>query len=342
MRRRAKGTLARAWAGRLAAMAALCCALPAGRAEGPPVAVRVPQVFAAYRTSRAEPGNASIHAALEEARQAGRLSHDWQDSLDTADKQLDAIERAIAAAADVVVTDAADAEEEILALARRHPRVAFLLANAAKPQPPNVSVFEADRAAAAYLCGLVAGRTTKSNTVGVVAARHAPVVQRTVNAFLAGAREANPAVKSQVTFLDAGADQARVRAATLAQVAAGVDVIFSERAAAIAAAGETGVLAFGDLVDARAEPPEHVVTGTVWSLRPALDRVVARAAGGETRAEDLGGSCTLANGGLALAPWHGWETKLPPDLLELVEEKRAALVDGTLTLDIPAAEAAAD
>lgn len=322
-------------------VAAACCTACAGRAEDA-AAVKVPAVFAAYVTPVAEPWNAVIHAALIEARDGGRITYRWQDDLDTADKQLDAVAAAIAAKPDIVVADAADAGEELLALARHHPEVAFLLGGAERPQPPNVSVFDADLTEPAYVCGLVAGKVTKSNIVGVVAGKHAAAVHRTVNAFLKGAREANPGVKAKVTFIDAWFDPPKARAAALAQVAAGADVIFAEREGALAAAAETGVVAFGDMLDQHDEAPGHVVTGTVWNMRPVVDHAVARAAAGEVPAEDLRRFCTFAKGGVGLAPWHGWDEKLPAEVLRLVAERRAALAAGTLALDIPAAEPPAE
>jgi basic membrane protein A len=305
-------------------------------------AARVPAVFAAYATPVAEPWNAVIHAALAEAEKEGRIRYTWRDALDTAEKQIEALQRAAAEKPDIIVADAADAADEIAALAKDHPRIAFLLGGPEKPQPPNVSTFDSDLAEPAYLCGLVAGKMTKSNLVGVVAGKHDADVHRTVNAFLAGARAANPAVKVKVAFIDAWFDPPKARAAALAQVAAGADMIFAERQGAIAAAKETGVLAFGDMIDQHEEAPDHVVTGTIWNMRPVIDHVVARAAAAEVVAEDLGRFCTFAAGGVALAPWHGWEKKLPADVLRLVEEKRAALRAGTLTLEVSADEPAAE
>lgn len=304
----------------------------AGRADEPPP--RPPAVFAAYVTPVAEPWNAVIHAALVEAERAGRIRYTWQDGLDTVEKQLGGLTKAAAEKPDIILADAADAGDEIAALARSHPRIAFLLCGPEKPQPPNVSTFGSDLSEPAYLCGLVAGKMTKANTVGVVAGRHTADVHRTVNAFLAGARAANPAVKAKITFIDAWFDPPKARAAALAQVAAGADVLFAERHGALAAAKETGVLAFGDMVDQRDEAPDQVVTGTIWNMRPVLDHAIARAAAGEVGAEDLRRFCTFAKGGVALAPWHGWERKLPGEVLGLVEEKRAALEAGTLKLEI--------
>lgn len=328
-------------AGRWLLAAASCCALSVGRAEDA-APTKVPAVFAAYVTPVAEPWNAVIHAALLEARDAGRITYEWKDALDTAEKQLDAVEDAVAAKPDIVVADAADAGEELLALARHHPEVAFLMGGAAHPQPPNVSVFDADLTEPAYLCGLVAGKMTKSNVVGVVAGKHDDAVHRTVNAFLKGAREANPDVKAKATFIDAWFDPPKARAAALAQVAAGADVIFAEREGAIAAAAETGVIAFGDMLDQHGEAPGHVVTGTVWDMRPVIAHAVARAVAGEVTAEDLRPFCTFAKGGVGLAPWHGWDEKLPVEVLRLVAERRAALVAGTLALEITAEEPRAE
>ena len=315
--------------------AAACCALSGGRADDAAPA-KVPAVFAAYVTPVAEPWNAVIHAALLAARDAGRITYQWKADLGTAEKQLDAVEEAVTDKPDVLVTDAADAEEELLALARRHPGIAFLLGGAERPQPPNVSVFDADLTEPAYLCGLVAGKVTKSNVVGVVAGKHDDAVHRTVNAFLKGAREANPDVKAKVTFIDAWFDPPKARAAALAQVAAGADAIFAERAGALAAVKETGVVGFGDMLDQHEEAPGHVVTGTVWDMRTVIDHAVARVAAGETTAEDLRRFCTLAKGGAGLAAWHGWDEKLPAEVLRLVAERRAALADGTLVLEVSA------
>jgi basic membrane lipoprotein Med (substrate-binding protein (PBP1-ABC) superfamily) len=324
-------------AGRWLLAAAMCCAVGVGRADEA-ARLKVPAVFAAYVTPVAEPWNAVIHAALLEARDAGRISYQWKDDLDTAEEQLDAVAAAAADKTDIVLADAVDAAAELLALARRHPEVAFLIGGAERPQPPNVSVFDADLVEPAYLCGLVAGKVTKSNMIGVVAGKHAVAVHRTVNAFLHGAREANPAVQAKVTFIDAWFDPPKARAAALAQVAAGADVIFAERSGALAAVKETGVVAFGDMLDQHEEAPGQVVTGTVWNMRPVVEHAVAKVVAGEVPAEDLRRFCTLSKGGVDLAPWHGWEEKLPAEVLQLVAERRGALEAGTLVLEIPATE----
>lgn len=84
------------------------------------------------------------------------------------------VERAVADKTDIVIADSVDARDEILAVAKAHPGIAFLIAGAGEPQKPNVSTFDSGLVEPAYLCGLLAGRLSASNIVGVVAGRHEP------------------------------------------------------------------------------------------------------------------------------------------------------------------------
>ncbi|MFN9370251.1 MAG: BMP family ABC transporter substrate-binding protein [Planctomycetia bacterium] len=294
-----------------------------------PAAAKVPTVFAAYATSIREPWNQVIHAALRRAEQESRVRYEWKDALDTVEKQLAAVERAIADKTDIVIADSVDARDEILAVARRHPATSFLVAGAGEPQKPNVSTFDSALVEPAYLCGLLAGKLSTANSVGIVAGKHESEPHRTINAFIAGVQESNPDAKVRLDFIDSWFDPEKARAAALKQIAAGADVIFAERAGAIAAARETGVRAFGNMIDQHAEAPDHVISGTIWNMQPVVDHVVARVAAGVVEAENLRRFATLAKGGVALAPWHGHDEKLPAELLEMVRKRQAEIVAGT-------------
>ena len=322
-------------------MAATAAARTA-RSVDEPAASKVPAVFAAYATSIREPWNQVIHAALRKAEQEGRVRYEWKDALDTVEKQLAAVERAVADRTDLIFADSENARDEILAVARRHPAISFLIAGGGEPQKPNVSTFDSGLVEPAHLCGLIAGRLTKSNVVGVVAGRHGAEPHRTINAFIGGVREANRDVKVRVEFIDSWFDPEKARAAALKQIAAGADVIFAERAGALAAVRETGVRAFGNLIDQHAEAPDHVITGTIWNMQPVIDHVVARVAAGAVEAENLQRFSTLAKGGVALAPWHGQDEKLPAGLLELVRKRQAEIVAGTHVVPSDPAEPKAD
>ena len=295
-------------------------------------APRVPVVFAAYATPLEEPWNMVIHDALQSAVRGGRIRYTWQADLGTPAKIAETIRAALPGRPDIVVVDGEGGDREIREIAAANPAIVFLVGAASGPVPPNLSVFDNDLSEPAYLCGLVAGKLTKSNLVGVVCGKPEPHANRTINAYIAGAREANPAVKVKVEFIGSWFDPPKAREATLRQIAAGVDVVFAEREGAIAAAREKGILAFGNIVDQHAEAPGTVLTGPVWSMTPLVDHVVRQTAAGMIQAENLLDFSTLGRGGATLAPWHDWDDRLPPEVLQLVRERSAALKAGTFQL----------
>jgi len=315
---------------RLVAALALLLPLAAVAAAAEP---KVPVVMAFYATPLEEPWNMVIHQALQAEEQAGKIRYTWQDKLEGMPTMAAAIRAGVAAGCDMVVADATDGAAEIRAIAAAHPTVKFVVGTAAAIQQPNLSIFDSDLSEPAYLCGILAGSLTKSGVVGVVCGKTEPHVNRTINAFIVGVRDAGPGVKVKVTFIDSWFDPRKAKAAALAQIAAGADVIYAEREGAIEGAREKGVLAFGNLVDQYAEAPECVITGPVWNMTPLADYVVKKAAAGLVNAEDLQDFSTLARGGAGLAPFHGWETKLPPEVLDLLREKDRALKAGLMTLD---------
>ncbi len=296
-------------------------------------AAKVPVVVAFYATPLEEPWNMVIHTAMEMEQQAGKIRYSWKDNLAGVAPMAAAIRASLAEKPDMIVADAADGDQEIRALAAANPSIKFVIGTATQTQAPNLSIFDSDLAEPAYLCGILAGSLTKSGVVGVVCGKAEPHVNRTINAFIAGAHDAGAKVKVKVTFIDSWYDPPKAKAAALAQIAAGADVIYAEREGAIAGVKEKGVFAFGNLVDQFAEAPECVITGPVWNMTPLADYIVKKASLGVVHAEDLQDFSTLARGGAALAPFHGWETRLPLETLEVLREKDRALKAGLMTLE---------
>ena len=132
---------------------------------------------------------------------------------------------------------------------------------------------------------------------------------------------------------DSWFDPPKARQAALDQIAAGADLIYAEREGAIAAAREKGMLAFGNLLDQHGESPDTVITGPVWSMTPVVDYLISLSAAGKVYAENLVDFSTLARGNAALAPWHGWDGRLPADVMQLMREKERALKAGSLVLN---------
>ena len=161
-----------------------------------------------------------------------------------------------------------------------------------------------------------------------------PEVDRLVNAFCAGAKEANKDVKCKVTFIGSFFDPPKAKEAALAQIGAGADVLYAERFGVIEAAKDKGALAISNMSDQSSLAPETVITGPVWDMWPTVEAAVKQVKAGVYTAQDFGSFSFMAKGGAKLAPMHDWDKKLPADVKDMVDTKQKAILDGSLRVNI--------
>lgn len=240
---------------------------------------------------------------------------------------------------DVIFGDAFGNEEAVRRVAADFPDIAFVFGSGGGPSEPNFSVFDNWIHEPAYLSGLIAGKLTKSNTLGVVGGFPVPEVNRIVNAFIAGAQEANPKVETKVTFLNSWFDPAAAKEAALAQIDAGADVLFAERFGVIEAAKEHDLLAFGNMSDQKDLAPEHVITGPVWNMEPTAKFVIDQVLAGSYTAQDLKDFSMMGKGGASLAPINT-EVKggIPEAVVSTVEKREGDIRNGIFRVNIDEAQ----
>ena len=85
---------------------------------------------------------------------------------------------------------------------------------------------------ASYLAGIIAGRMTKSNVLGVIGGTELPPVKRSFAAFEQGARSVNPRVKVIVSYIGNWDDASAGKEQAIAQMSRKADVIFQNADAA--------------------------------------------------------------------------------------------------------------
>lgn len=131
-------------------------------------------------------------------------------------------------------------------VARRFPKVTFMHATGYK-RSKNVGTYLARFYEGRYLTGLVAGKMTKSNILGYVAAFPIPEVVRGINAFTIGARSVNPKVQVRVIWVSSWYDPGKERQAADTLIAQGADIItqHTDSTAPVQAAEAKGVYAIG-------------------------------------------------------------------------------------------------
>jgi basic membrane protein A and related proteins len=171
--------------------------------------------------------------------------------------------------------------DAMVKVAKDHPEVFFEHATGYQTAP-NLRVYEGRFYEGAYLAGIVAGKMTKTNTLGFVASFPIPEVLRNINAYTLGAQSVNPKVKTKVVWVNSWFDPPKETEAAQSLMNGGADVLLqnTDSTAVLQAAERAGKYAFGWDSDMSAFAPKSHLGSCVlhWgvyyekALRDALEK----------------------------------------------------------------------
>jgi basic membrane lipoprotein Med (substrate-binding protein (PBP1-ABC) superfamily) len=275
-----------------------------------------------------------IHKALNTAKERGDVTYKWSENV--ANNDYERIMRQYAEeGSDLIVGEIFGVERAARRVATNYPKTAFLMGSSFGPSKPNLSVFDNFIHEPSYLTGLIAGKSTKSNAIGMVGGYAIPEVNRLMNAFMEGAREVNPNVKFYVSFINSWYDPPKAKEAAFAMIDRGADIMYAERFGVSDAAKERGVKVIGNVIDTSPQYPGTVLASALWHMEPTIDRAVKAVLEGRFEAADYGPYSFMAYGGASLAV----DDKLvAPDVVKLARDREKEIVDGVFRVNINDAE----
>jgi len=308
----------------------LACARQA-LAQGKPKPLKVAAI---YTVPVEQQWVSRIHMALNAAKDRGDVTYKWSENV--ANNDYERVMRGYAEeGADLVLGEIFAVERAARRVAAAYPKTAFLVGSSFGPVRPNLSVFDNFIHEPSYLTGMVAGRATKSNIIGMVGGYAIPEVNRLMNAFMDGAKSVNPGARFLVSFINSWYDPPKAKEAAFAMMDRKADVMYAERFGVSDAAKERGVKVIGNVIDTSAQYPGTVLASALWNMQPTIDRAVAALLEGRFEAADYSPYSYMQYGGasLALDP-----ALVPPDVAALVEAKKQQILGGEFRVDISEAE----
>jgi len=212
-----------------------------------------------------------------------------------------------------------------LKVAALFPNVIFEHATGYK-RAKNVGTYSARFYEARYLTGIVAGKMTKSNTLGYVAAFPIPEVVQGIDAFTLGARSVNPKAEVKVIWTSSWYDPGKEREAADALVSQGADVLthHTDSTAVVQAAEAKHVWAIAYHSDMSKYGPHAELTAATHHWGQYYIREVKAVMNGTWKSGDVWGG--IKDGMVGLAPMNA---AVPQKVVALVDAKKAAIVAGT-------------
>ncbi len=167
-------------------------------------------------------------------------------------------------------------QDAAVRVAPSYPKTVYVVTSG-RVTAPNVAGISFAFEEASYQAGMIAGATTKTNTIGLIGGTELPPVKASFTAFARGALALNPNVKVLTSYIGNWDDVSAGKEQALAQISRGADIIFQNADAAglgiFQAVREKNVLAFGANANQNPVAPDVILGSVVIDLPKAFMQI---------------------------------------------------------------------
>lgn len=247
----------------------------------------------------------------------------------------------------VIITVGSPMSDATALKAKQYPQIKFAIIDHAYSDGSLANVtslmFAEDQVG--FLAGVLAGGMSQSGFVCSVSSMRNPQSELYMLSFFQGATwQAGPELKIMNNYINIETTDENVptvddptlgKETALRLISAGCDVIFGIGGdavnGALLAAKENNLPAVGVDVDQYNTDPEvqsALITSALKNVDVAVYNYLKTVADGSVQAGISTG--TLQNGGVGLAPFHDWESKIPADLKAQIQKASDGIKDGSI------------
>ena len=193
----------------------------------------------------------------------------------------------------------------------------------------NLRTYDSRTYEGAYMAGVIAGKMTKTNTLGVVGSVPIPEVVRNINSFTMGAQSVNPKIKTRVVWVGEWFNPPKETEAATSLINGGADVLMqnTDSSAVLQTAEKMGKRAFGWDSDMTAYGPKAHLGSAIINWTPYYIKAVRDA---------------LDNKWATGQAWWGVKegaidfvsvaADVPDDARKKLDEVKAGLKDGSFSI----------
>jgi len=197
-------------------------------------------------------------------------------------------------------------------------------------QAENMRTYDSRTYEGAYMAGVIAGKVSKSGTLGVVGSIPIPEVIRNINSFTLGAQSSNPKVKVKVVWVNEWFNPPKETEAAQSLINGGADVLMqnTDSSAVLQTAEKNGKFGFGWDSDMTAYGPKAHLASAVINWGPYYIKAVGDALGGKW-AGNQHAWWGVKEGAIDIV---SIADSVPADAKEAVAKVKAGLKDGSFVI----------
>ena len=197
-------------------------------------------------------------------------------------------------------------------------------------QTDNLRSYDSRSYQTAYLAGIIAGKMTKTSTIGVVGSIPVPEVIRNIDAYTLGALSVNPKIKTKVVWVNSWFDPPKETEAAQSLINGGADVLLqnTDSTAVLQTAEKNKKWAFGWDSDMSKFAPTAHLASAIINWQPYYAKAVKETLDGTWKGNTATwwGIKEGANDIVAISD------QVPADVKELVAKTKASIADGSFAV----------
>jgi simple sugar transport system substrate-binding protein len=197
-------------------------------------------------------------------------------------------------------------------------------------QTDNMRSYDSRSYQTAYLAGIIAGKMSKTSTIGVVGSIPVPEVIRNIDAYTLGALSVNPKIKTKVVWVNSWFDPPKETEAAQSLINGGADVLLqnTDSTAVLQTAEKNKKWAFGWDSDMSKFAPTAHLASAIINWEPYYSKAVKEALDGSWKGNTATwwGIKEGANDIIAISD------QVPADVKELVAKTKAGIADGSFAV----------
>ncbi len=197
-------------------------------------------------------------------------------------------------------------------------------------QTDNLRSYDSRSYMTAYLVGIIAGKMSKTGTIGVVGSIPVPEVIRNIDAYTLGAQSANPKIKTKVVWVNSWFDPPKETEAAQSLINGGADVLLqnTDSTAVLQTAEKNKKFAFGWDSDMSKFAPNAHLASAIINWAPYYSKAIKDVLDGTWKGNTSTwwGVKEGANDVVAISD------QVPQDVKDLVAKVKAGMVDGSFEI----------
>ena len=254
------------------------------------------------------------------------LSVRYRENVPFDDSCMELMQEMIDEGCEIIICNSFDYGTYIAQVAQKNPETIFLHATGVE-SGKNVSTYFGRIYQMRYLCGIVAGLQTESDSIGYVAAFPIDEVNRGINAFALGVQTVNPDAVVHVCWTNSWTDNnANAVAANTLIDEYGIDVLtmHCDTTAPLDVAESRGIWSIGYNMDNSGSYPDSFLTAAVWNWEAFYSPQILKCLQGKFQGKEYWEG--VETGLVDLAPLT---SNVKDGTQEIVQEKMEQLYSGS-------------